>query len=115
MSNQNIIRNNVRIPNLPMGRIVDENGMPTDDELLFRQSLLTLLQNTLGTEGLVAPSQTAANIVVIAGNQVTTQGANPPTNYTMAPGTILYDTTNNQLVVSILVGGVPTIKVFTVV
>ena len=42
MSNNNPV---IRIPNLPIGQIVDENGNATDDELSFRHALITSLQN----------------------------------------------------------------------
>ncbi len=51
----------IRIPNLPTGKIVDENGMATDDELTFRQALITLLQSLMGGEGLVMPTQSPDN------------------------------------------------------
>lgn len=89
-----ILRNQVRIPNLPMGRIVDENGKATDDELTFRQALLTLLQQLAGTEGLVMPQQTTANITAIQNNRMNvpvgnTGGVNQI--YTCAYGTMIYD------------------------
>lgn len=114
MSNQNIERNSVRIPNLPMGRIVDDNGKPTDEELTFRQSLLTLLQQIAGTEGLVAPSQSATNIASIQSNQINVEGASNNPLYTCAGGTIIYNTTNDTLQVAILSAGVPSFKTFTV-
>ena len=110
MSNQNIDRNSFRIPNLPMGQIVDEKGMPTDDELTFRQALIGLLQQFFGEEGMLMPQQTAADILTIQNNTQATPGATPGTDHTCAPGTFLYDTTNNSVVVSELVGGLPVFK-----
>lgn len=107
-------RNAVRIPNLPMGQLVDSSGRATDDELTFRQSLLTLLQSIAGNEGLVMPSQTTTDITTIQNNTETTPGATPNTSYSCAPGTFIYDSTTNQVKVAILVAGVPTFKVVTV-
>jgi hypothetical protein len=80
----------IRIPNLPTGPITDANGMPTGDELTFRQALITLLQQFMGTEGLVMPSQDAANVTTIQNNTTTTPGATPSTTYTCQFGTLLY-------------------------
>jgi len=111
--NNNQYRNTVRIPNLPIGKIVDDNGKATDEELTFRQALLTLLQNLFGEEGLVMPSQTSANITEIQNNQTSTEGASDNPYYTCAPGTIIYDTTTNEVKIAVLVAGVPTFKVVT--
>ncbi len=115
MSNQNIDRNSFRIPNLPMGQIVDEKGMPTDDELTFRQALIGLLQQFFGEEGMVMPQQSAADILVIQNHTEQNPGATPPTSFTCAPGTFLYNSTNDTVEVSVLVGGIPTFKTVTVV
>ncbi len=113
MANQNIQQNPIRIPNLPTGRIVDESGMPTSDEIFFRQALLSLLQNVLSDEGLVMPSQTAADIIIIQDNVVTNPGV-VGTEYTCAPGTFIYNSTNDTVQVSVLVAGVPNFKTVTV-
>lgn len=97
-----------RIPNLPLGKIVDDNGNPTDDELTFRQALVTSLQNYMGNEGLVAPTQTATNITTIQNNQ------NSQGQYTCAFGTIIYDSTNNSIKIAIDNGsGAPLFKTVT--
>lgn len=98
-----------RIPDLPLGRMVTEEGEPTDEELTFRQSLISNLQSWVGNEGLVAPTQTAADITIIQNN---TQGNQSGfTMYTCGFGRILYDVTNNKMVVSIDDGtGVPIFK-----
>jgi hypothetical protein len=82
-------RATTRIPNLPMGRIVDEKGFPTDDELTFRQVLLTNLQRLMGNEGLVIPSLEYADIVRIVNN---TETVGTITRYTCAFGTLFYST-----------------------
>lgn len=101
-------RNIIRIPNLPLGQITDENGMPTDDELTFRQSLLTSLQRYIGNEGVVVPTQTAADILTIQ-NHVNSQG-----QYTCAFGTILYNSDANSIMIAVDGGGgVPLFKTVT--
>ncbi len=97
----------MNIPGLPVGLMVNEDGTPTAVELQFRQTLIQELQQNAGLEGLVAPSQPAIDIATIVAN-VDAQG-----NYTCAPGTLLYDTTNNLLKVVILEAGVPTLKTVT--
>lgn len=96
----------VRIPALPSGRIVDDKGNPTADELTFRQTLVTLLNQILGNEGLVITSQTTANISTIVANTSTTQGTSN-TVYTCLPGTLFYNSTNNTMEVILLTTGVP--------
>lgn len=77
----------LRVPNLPIGPIVDKNGNPTDNELIFRQSLIGLLQTYFGSEGMVAPTQSEANVQTILNGVDGVTG-----QYTMLPGTILYQT-----------------------
>lgn len=108
----------IRVPNLPLGAMVDKEGVATAGETMFRQALIRSLQQNFGNEGLVAPSQqntTAPNnaVTVIQNNQIVNQ-ASGQLEYTLVPGTLLYDSTNNHLLVAILVGGVPTFKIVTV-
>lgn len=113
MADQPIQRNRVRIPNLPIGPLVDKDGRATPEEMTFRQGLLTLLQTIAGNEGLVAPSQTTTDITAIVTKQQAVPGAS--TNiYTCAPGTFLYNSTLDTVQVTVLVGGIPTIKTVTV-
>jgi hypothetical protein len=98
----------IRIPNLPTGEIVREDGTATDDELTFRTTLITSLQQNFGNEGVVVPTQDSVNIGVIQNNQL------PDGQYSCQPGTIIYNSTNDTLMVSILVAGVPVFKTFTV-
>jgi len=98
-------RNVTRIPNLHMGEMVDKEGYPTDDELTFRQVLISNLQRLFGSEGVVLPSLTSADILVIQ-NNVDIQGRK-----TCAYGTMVYDTTVNQVKVAINIGGSPVFKV----
>ena len=91
----NIERNEVRIPNLPLGKVVDENGMPTAEEQTFRQTLLSALQSLFGNEGCVVPTQSAANITVIQNNQVPAPGTTLGYTYSCAFGTMLYNSDAN--------------------
>lgn len=105
----------IRVPNLPNGQITDKDGNPTDDEITFRHALVTSLQKNFGNEGLVAPSQPAANITIIQNNQIPDPVTGLPNQFSCQPGTIIYNSTNDTLMVAILVAGVPTFKTFTVV
>jgi hypothetical protein len=117
----------VRIPNLPMGRIVDKDGRPTDEEMFFRQSLLSLLLDLIGAQGVVIPSQTQTDADKIAANTVQTPNATGGTitSFTCQLGTMLYipstatypATPNDQLVVAMDDGTAlhaPTFKTITV-
>jgi len=101
----------VRVPNLPSGKIVDENFNATDDELTFRQVLITSLQDNFGDEGVVIPSQPTTAIATIQANQ----NQSAPPQYTCQAGTFIYDSTTDEVKVAILVAGVPTFKVVQVV
>ncbi len=107
MSNE--VKPTNRIPPLPLGAMTNSDGTPTPDELLFRQNLMTSLQKIAGSEGLVAPSQTAADIATIVANTATAQNATT-TNYTCEAGTFFYNTTTNTVHVTILVAGIPTLR-----
>lgn len=95
----------VRIPNLHMGEMVDNTGYPTDDEMTFRQVLITNLQRLFGNNGVVLPSLTTVEIGYVE-NNVDIQGRK-----TCAYGTMVYDTTVNQVKVAINIGGNPVFKV----
>jgi len=86
-----LIQQNIRVPTLPMGEMVKPDGNPTDDELLFRNQLITSLLQNFGNEGLVIPTQ---NNGVIAGvDDYVTQIQNHQNisgEYTCALGTMLY-------------------------
>lgn len=104
---------NIRVPNLPVGKMVDENGAPTPEELTFRQRLVSSLQDNFGPEGLVAPTQTAANITVIQNNTTPNPsgGAAVPT---CQFGTILYNVTANSIMIAVDDGsGSPIFKTVT--
>jgi hypothetical protein len=97
--------NEIRIPNLPMGNIVEKDGYPTDDEMTFRQVLISNLQRLFGNNGVVLPSLTSTEIAYVE-NKVDIQGRK-----TCAYGTMVYDTTVNQVKVAINIGGNPVFKV----
>lgn len=101
---------NIRVPNLPIGRIVDANGEATDDEITFRHALVSSLQNNFGNEGLVAPTQTndvspEDFIKQIQDNRIPDPVTGAPGEYTCGFGRIIYDATNNRMLVSIDGGG----------
>ena len=99
---------------MPMGRIADSSGNPTSEFSTFMQSLVTLLQKLVGTQGLVAPSDTTANIATIVSAVTQAQGATPSTYPTCQGGTFFYNETTDAVQVTVLVAGVPTIKTVTV-
>lgn len=81
---------NIRIPNLPVGRLVDQNGNTTDEEQTFRQTLISSLQDNFGSEGCVVPSQTKANIAKIQDHTVIDQATGNPV-YTCKFGTLIFN------------------------
>ncbi len=108
----------IRVPNLPIGPMVDDKGLPVPTEIAFRQALITSLQQNFGNEGLVAPSQTNVNaldnVITIQNNTIITTEDGLP-QYTCQGGTLLYDSTNNNLLVCILASdGTPTFKIVNV-
>ncbi len=81
----------IRVPNLPVGKMVEESGEATAEEQMFRQALITLLQKNFNVQGVVVPSQTQANLTIIQNNVVTTPNASTSvTNYSTQFGTLLY-------------------------
>lgn len=90
----------MNVPNLPVGQIVTENGYPTDSELTFRQNLVTGLQNNIGQEGFVLPTQTLANMTLIQNNTMP-DPSDPISNiYTCGFGTMLYLSDQNKFVIA---------------
>lgn len=105
--------NAVRIPNLPLGQMVDENGNATPSELTFRQTLLTNLQKNFGDEGCVIPIQTTANITTIQNNQAINNETGV-LGYTCGYGRFIYNSDTNTIMVSVDNGlGVPVFKTVT--
>lgn len=74
----------MNIPDLPVSQIAAADGYPTPEENQFRQNLIQALQLGASEEGLVAPTQSQANMLVIQNNQ------NAQGQFTCALGTILY-------------------------
>ena len=90
-----------RIPTLPIGRMVDENGNPTQQEITFRQTLITNLNNNFGSQGCVVPTQNQAGIDLIvnqiAPNPLTGQVPMSGGQYVVQFGTILYNSSTGQI------------------
>lgn len=104
----------IRVPNLPFEKMVDDNGQPTSAEMTFRQTLVTGLQKNFGDEGLVPPSQPTDTITSIQDNKQL-DPATGVSNFTCQGGTIIYDSTTNQLKVCILGGPTPVFKIVQVI
>lgn len=105
---------NFRIPNLPTSPIVDKEGKATDDEIAFRQTLISQLQANFGPEGNISPTQTndladpSPAIRQIQNNRIPNPVTGAPDQYTCGFGRMLYDATNNRILISIDGGaGVP--------
>ncbi len=104
----------IRIPNLPMGKVVDENGFASDDEQTFRQTLISSLQDNFGSEGCVIPSLSASDISIIQNNSYISQTDNVTVIYTCQYGTMVYNTTANSIMAAIDDGtGKPIFKTVT--
>ena len=104
------LRLEIRIPNLPSGKMVNSDGTPTDDELTFRQILTTNLQKYFGNEGIVLPSLTAADILVVQNNLL------PDGSYTCQFGTQVYNSTLGTVMIAVefpLASGIPVFKTVT--
>ncbi len=83
-------------------KIVNEDGTFSDVAQNYFDSLNSYLIGTIGSEGLVAPSQSASNISIIANNQNSSGG------YTCQFGTFIFNTDVNDPQVAINNGsGVP--------
>lgn len=112
-------RQNIRVPNLPVGKWIDEKGQPTDDFLTFMQALIYQLQRNMGNEGLVAPSQNDENITIIQDNK-TKPYIGGPESYTCQFGTFIYQTDSSDPLTSVKVAvedptgsGIPVFKTVT--
>ena len=106
----------IRVPNLPLGAIVDENGYPTAEEQTFRQALITLLQNLFGDTGMIMPAQTATNMTTIQDNTQPAPGTTQGYVYTCQYGQMLYNSTDNSVQIAINSGdatGSPVFKTVT--
>ena len=81
---------NIRIPTMPSGKLIDENGYATTDFQYFMQTLVSQLQLNSGNEGLVVPSQNSANVTTIQDNTVPNTSDPLSTVYTCQFGTLIY-------------------------
>jgi hypothetical protein len=79
----------VRIPNLPLDKMVDDQGRATPSEMTFRQTLISNLQTLFGNEGCVVPVQSPTDVALIQNNFVVNQNTMQK-QYTCQLGTILY-------------------------
>ena len=104
----------MNIPNFIDTRVVDEKGYFTAEYKIILQQLFSELQDNAGPEGLVAPTQTAAKILLIAAAFRPTSTLNSTPVYSCQYGTILYDSTNNTGRFAINNGsGAPVFKTIT--
>ena len=104
------VRPVIRIPNLPNGEIVNEDGTATDDEQTFRQTLVSNLQRLFGSEGVVLPSLTTDEITIVQNNLL------PDGSYSCAFGTQIYNKTLGTVVIAVefpLSSGIPVFKTVT--
>jgi hypothetical protein len=88
-------KQNDLFPSLPRSRqLVNKDGTINEYWLLFFQDLLRSLQNNFSPEGLLVPSQTAANIALL----IDGTAPNPPVgnDIRLSNANILYDSTNNE-------------------
>lgn len=86
-------------------QFTDQEGKLTDAAQKIMDLLLKTLINGVGTEGFAVSQLTADQITVVQNNK------DSYGSYTCQFGTLVYDTTNNQLKVAKDVGGVPTFTV----
>lgn len=103
----------MNIPSLPIGKMVNEDGNPTDVELVFRQNLVSALQQNAGSEGLVMPviqSDPAGTVNGLTASQKLTNiqnNKNSQGQYTCQLGTMLYvqvdaaDYTQDKVVIAV--------------
>ena len=99
------LKQTIRIPNLPIEKMVDENGNASPSELTFRQTLISNLQSLFGNEGSVIPIQNPIDANTIINNKI----INPVTNiaqFSCLLGTMLYvqhptDYTQDKVVIAV--------------
>jgi len=103
---------NIPIMDFRGSKFVNPDGSLTDVAQSFFDLLQQILVNNIGTEGLVAPSQTAVGITQIQNN--TTSSVTGLISNTCQFGTLLYDSDNNLLKVALNNGsGNPIFKTIT--
>lgn len=103
----------IRIPNLPQGKIANEDGTITQEWLTFMQTFISNMQSLFDPEGVVLPTQAAADISIIEANtEVNPSGGSPV--FTTEYGTGLYNSTANSIMFAVDGGGgVPLFKTVT--
>lgn len=97
----------MNIPNFVDMQVIDKDGFFTPEWKIIMQNLIQTLQQNASDEGLVAPTQNAANIGIIEANQIPSPTGNL---YTCQFGTLLYDSTANSIRACISNLGVPQFK-----
>lgn len=95
----------VRIPNLPVDKLVDEQGNATAIESTFRQTLISNLQKFFGNEGCVIPIQNPTDASTILNNTIINE-ATGIAQYSCLLGTMLYvqhptDYTQDKVVIAV--------------
>ncbi len=85
----------MNVPNLPTDPIVDNKGILTTIGKNFFEQLIKELFINFSNEGLVSPTQSDSNVTTIQNNQ------NSKSQYTTPYGTLLYNSTNNSLMVAL--------------
>lgn len=83
------------IPSFPQGRIVDELGFMTPEFRNTFEQLLQYLQQVISQEGFAIPQQDASNVTTLQTE--------------VEPGTILFNTATNALIVKLQDGTFHTI------
>jgi hypothetical protein len=91
----------MNIPNFIDCKVVDEKGYFTAEYKIILQQLFTELQANASNEGLVAPTQTAANIALIQSTFAVLSPTNSTPIYNCQYGTILYNETANSIQIAI--------------
>lgn len=103
-----IAQNVPNVPIDPMFEVKDNQVILTSVGKDFFESFIKFFFTNFSNEGLVAPTQTATNLTTIQNNQ------NSQSQYTCQYGTILYDSTDNSIRISINNGsGAPIFKTVT--
>lgn len=91
-------------------KFVNEDGTLTEVSQSFFDLLTTILIKSIGQEGIVSPTQDSASIALIQDNQVSNV-LTGNSSYTCQFGTLIYDSTNNKLIVALDDGfGIPVFK-----
>lgn len=104
----------MNIPNLPpLSPVVDKNGIRTPVEQVFMQQLISELQTNAGPQGIVVPTVTNAQITSFENN------TDILGNYTLQPGTIVYNSDRagaplTSIMIAVPSGGTPPVQFKTV-